>query len=152
MIQRIQSVYLFVSLCFMLPMFFLPVAELLLKTGEIFTFNFTGFYLNEAGVTTRINTQWSILLFGMLICALNFIIIFLYKSRVLQIRLSIYNILFLIGLTGIIIFTAYNVQNVETVSFRLPIVFPVIAVILHYLAFRAIRKDEIMVQALNRLR
>jgi len=125
---------------------------LLYETGEILSFNFTGFYITEAGVTTRINTQWSIMLFGILICALNFLIIFLYKSRVLQIRLCIYNLLLLIGLTGIIFFVVYGVQNVQTVSFRLPIVFPIIATILHYLAFRGIRKDEFMVQALSRLR
>jgi hypothetical protein len=45
-----------------------------------------------------------------------------------------------------------NLPNLETVSYRLPIVFPVISAILHYLAFRGIRKDELMVQALSRLR
>ena len=152
MIQRIQSVFLFISLCFMLPMFFVPVAEFVYETGEILTFDFTGFSFKEAEVTTRINTQWSILLFGILICALNFIIIFLYKSRVLQIRLCIYNILLIAGLIGIIFFIVYNVQNVQAVWFRLPIVFPVISIILHYLAFRGIRKDELMVLSLSRLR
>ena len=151
MIQRIQSVFLFVSLCFMVPMFFVPVAQLVFETGEIFNFNLAGFSYTEVETTIHKN-QYSLMLFGILICALNLIIIFMYKSRVLQIRLCIYNILLLAGLTGVIIFSAYNVLNVQTVSFSLPVVFPIVAMILHYLAFRSIRKDEIMVQALSRLR
>jgi len=160
----------------MLPMFFVPVAKLHIKTEETVSvsslFNLTGFLtttttvlsineqpIEEEGTTvlskeeqTDRNIQWSIMLFGILICALNLIIIFLYKRRLLQLRLCIYNIMFLVGITGIIFFIAYNIPNIQSVSFRLPIVFPLISIILHYLAFRGIRKDEIMVQALSRLR
>jgi len=133
-------------------MFFAPVAELIYETGEIFAFNLTGFYQTEAGVTTSISNQNSILVFGILICVLNLLIILMYKSRVLQIRMCIYNMLFLAGLTGIMLFVLYSVPNIKSVSFSLPSVFPVISLILHYLAFRGIRKDELMVQALNRFR
>jgi len=152
MIQRIQSIFLFASLCFLVPMFFAPIAELVYETGEILTFNITGFYQSEAGVTTCISNQYSIMFYGILICALNLITIFMYKSRLLQLRLCIYNMLLLAGLTGVTLFVLYSVQNVHSVSFSLPAVFPVISIILHYLAFRGIRKDELMVQALSRLR
>ena len=152
MIQRIQSIFLLASFCFLVPMFFAPVAELLYPTGEILVFNMTGFYQTDAGATVMISNQYSIAAFGMLICALNLIAIFMYRRRVLQLRLCIYNMLMLAGLTGVIFFVTGNVQNVHSVSFRLPIVFPVVAIILHYLAFRGIRKDELMVQALSRIR
>ena len=152
MIQRIQSVFLFVSLCFVTSMFFAPVAKLVYETGEILTFNLTGFYLTEAGMTTCISNQYSLRIFGILICALHLINIFLYRSRVLQLRLCVYNILLLIGLVGVVLFTLYSLPNIQSVSFCMPAVFPVVAIILHYLAFRGIRKDEVMVQALSRLR
>ena len=152
MIQRIQSIFLFASLCFLVPMFFTPVAELIYETGEIFAFNLTGFYQIEAGTAITISRQYSLMAFGILICALNLIIIFAYKSRALQLRLCIYNILLLAGLTGVILFILYTLPNLSSVSFALPAVFPVIAIILHYLAFRGIRRDELMVQALSRLR
>ena len=152
MIQRIQSIFLFVSMCFMVSMFFVPIAELAYETGEILAFDFTGFYVTEAGMTTCISKQYSIMTFGILICALNFVTIFMYKSRLLQLRLCIYNILLLAGIMGVTFFVLYNVQNVLSISFRLSVVFPVIAIILHYLAFRGIRNDELMVQALSRLR
>ena len=152
MIQRIQSVYLFASLCILVPLFFTPIAEMIYETGEIFAFNLSGFYLIEAGVTTTLSAEYSIMVFGILICALNLIAIFMYKSRVLQMRLCIYNILFLAGLTAIVLFTLYILPNVRSVSFSLPAVFPVISIILHYLAFRGIRRDDLMVLALSRLR
>jgi len=149
MIQRIQSIFLFASLCFFVPMFFVPVAELVYETGDILAFNFTGFYLTEAGATAYISRQYSIMIFSVLICALNLIIIVLYKHRVLQLRLCIYNMLFLAGLTGVSLFVLYSLENVHSIIFNLPAVFPVISIILHYLAFRGIRKDEMMVQALS---
>ena len=152
MIQRIQSIFLFAALCFLIPMFFVPVAELVYETGEILSFNLTGFYYTELGTAAGISSQYSIMAFGILICALNLITIFMYKSRLLQLRLCIYNMILLVGLSGVMLFVLYNVTNVSSVSFRLPIVFSLVAIILHYLAYRGIRKDELMVQALSRLR
>jgi len=139
-------------------MFFAPMAELVYKppqesvneTEKIFSFDLRGFYQTESGI--RDSDEFSIMSFGILICVLNLLIIFLYKRRLLQIRLCIYNILFLLGMTGVIFFTLFNVESDPLVSPRLPIVFPIVAVILHYLAFRSIRRDELMVQALSRLR
>ena len=152
MIQRIQSVFLFASFCFLVPMFFSPVFKLIYGSGEILDFNLTGFYLTEMGITRCISQQYSILAFGVLICALNLVTIFMHKRRVLQLRLCIYNIILLVGFAGILLYTVYGVPDVNSVLFRLPSVFPVVAIILHYLAFRGIRRDELMVQALSRLR
>ena len=152
MIQRIQSLYLFVSLCFILSAFFAPAAKLAYETGQILSFNLRGFYLAEAGTATSVSSQYSLMFFGIVIGALNLITIFLYKNRVLQIRLCIYNILLLAGLTGVMLFILYSLPNVQSVSLRMAAVFPLISLILHYLAFRGIRKDELMVLALSRLR
>jgi glucan phosphoethanolaminetransferase (alkaline phosphatase superfamily) len=133
-------------------MFFTPVAEMIYETGEIFAFNLTGFYQTEAETTITLSNQYSIMLLGILICVLNVIAIFMYKSRVLQMRLCVYNMLLLAGLMGIVLFVLYSVPNVRSVSYSMPAVFPIISLILHYLAFRGIRRDDMMVQALSRLR
>ena len=152
MIQRIQSIFLFVSLCFLIPMFFAPAAEMIYETGEIFAFNLVGFYQTVAGTTTTLSKQYSIMILGILIVVLNLLIIIMYKSRVLQMRLCVYNMLLLAGLMGIALFALYTIPNVRSVSFSMPAVFPIISIILHFLAFRGIRRDEMMVQALSRLR
>jgi len=132
-------------------MFFVPAANLVYETGEIFSLNLTGFFINEAGVTEH-KPQHSLLFFGILICALNLVIIFLYKNRILQMRLCIYNILFLAGLMGVIMFFLYTLHFNPSVIFRFPMIFPVVSLILHYLAFRCIRRDYLMVQISSRLR
>ncbi len=152
MIQRIQSIFLFASLCFLLSLFFVPVVTLLSANGDIFVFNLTGFYETGSDGAQYVSRQNSLLIFGILICALNLITIFMYKRRLLQIRLCIYNILLLIGLVGVSIFVLRGVQQIGLFSYHLPVVFPVVSIILHYLAYRGIRKDELMVQALSRLR
>jgi hypothetical protein len=41
---------------------------------------------------------------------------------------------------------------VEDFSIRLPVIFPVVAIILTYLAFRGIRKDEILIRSIDKIR
>lgn len=152
MIQRIQSIFLLASLFFLGSMFFVPIAEVVSETGRILIFNLSGFYQTIAGVTILSSRLSSLMIFGVLICALNFIVIFMYRRRILQSRLCVCNILLLFVLMIVILFSLYFVQGCHSVSYRLASVFPVISVIFHYLAFRGIRKDELMVQASNRLR
>jgi hypothetical protein len=133
-------------------MFFVPVAEPVHETGEILVFNLAGFYRTEAGALVSVGNRYSIMLFGILICLLNLAALFMYRRRVLQMRLCIYNMLLLAGLTGVMLFVTHSVQSLQSVSYRLPAVFPVVAAILHFLAFRGIRKDELIVQSLSRLR
>ena len=152
MIQRIQTVFLVVSLCFLIPMFFSPIAELMIESGEIQYFSLVGFYQTEAGAVHSINCHYLVMILGIVICALSLIAIFMYHKRTLQIRLCLYNIFLLVGLMGVVLFVLYVGQNIQSISFNVPVVFPVISIILHYLALRGIRKDEQMVQSLNRLR
>ncbi len=152
MIQRIQSLFLLVSLCFLIPMFFVPVAEVIAESGDVFTFNLTGFYMEGVNGLEKIDSQYSLMAMGILICLLNLVAIFMYWRRVLQIRLCVYNMLLLVGLIGIMFYILLMIKNVDSISYKLPFTFPVIAIILHYLAFRSIRKDELMVRALDRLR
>jgi hypothetical protein len=150
MIQRIQSVFLLVSLCFLAPLFFVPIVEM--EWGGVFYhFDLTGFSQTGSENVKTIDRQWSLMLFGLLICLLNVVIIFMYRQRTLQMRLCIYNIILIIGLAGVCLYIILTSPK-DAVYFNLPVVFPAIAVILHYLAFRGIRRDELMVQALSRLR
>lgn len=151
MIQRIQSVFLFASLVFLIPMFFMPVAGIVVN-GQDLAFNLTGFFQANMDETVRISNQYSIMALGILICVLNLITIFMYKRRVLQLRLCIYNILLLVGLIGVLLFILYGNKEIDRVNCLFPSIFPLVSVIFHYLAFRGIRKDELMVQAMSRLR
>lgn len=72
----------------------------------------------------------------------------------LQIRLSVINIVLLLGLEGLMFYYVSVIKNEleGNVSYNVLIVFPVVSAILVYLALRAIAKDEALVRSLNRLR
>lgn len=152
MIQRIQTVYLFLALLFTGSLFFLDMAQLA-SVDSTYLLNFQG--LVEASKPTELlmpATALSILL--ALAVALTFITIFLYKKRVLQIRLCALNLGLHAGLSIMIFYfgkaAARDFQ--AELSFDWPLVLPLAALILIFLALRAIGKDEALIRSLNRIR
>ncbi len=153
MIQRIQSVYLLVAGIFLVFLLFNPIAEFVRSANQaIFELRFSG-VVNEAGETESFSVlPLSILI--VLCISITFITIFLFKKRMLQIRLSVINIVLLLGLEGLMFYYVSVIKNEleGNVSYNVLIVFPVVSAILVYLALRAIAKDEALVRSLNRLR
>ena len=125
MIQRIQTVYLFIAFCLMATLVFVPFSSHL------------------------------IIIIGSGIAAfLSIINIFLYKKRSLQ-RKICYIILLLSVLIYLFdfIFERQYLPFAELFwSNRFTFIFPFIAIIFIYLAIRGIKKDEKLIRSLDRLR
>jgi uncharacterized membrane protein YwzB len=85
---------------------------------------------------------------------LALITIFLYKNRIMQIRFCIYNFVLIIVFYGMCAFFLWKLTRLsgdyqlQGISF----VFPLICLILNYLAIHSIRADETLIRSLNRLR
>ena len=154
MIQRIQTVYLFLSATLIFLIFMFPLAELLVSDNLLFIFRYRGIY--ELAENTEILTIQSLplaILFG-IIFLVNLISIFLFKNRMLQMRLSIFNIMLMLGSLGLAyyyIYIAFNELN-TIVHYSFVAIFPIISAILTYMAFRKIKKDEKLVKSLDRIR
>ncbi len=147
MIQRIQSLYIVISAVLIGFLFSLTFAEIV-HNGESLVFNIKGISKG----TQLVDSGLPIAVFIGLILLLHVVTIFLYKKRILQIRVLIFTILLLLGLFGMFyFFTYYSYQSAE-ISFKLPVVFPIIAIILDYLAIRNIGKDEALVRSIDRIR
>ena len=131
MIQRIQTLFLLAALGLLAGMFFSPLVT----------------YIDE---TIFYRSSWILLFFLILCSAVAFITIFLYRHRMAQIRLCLFNSLVLLGLQGIIIY--YMITAAPGGVFSLTVAFPLIAVILLALALRYTGRDEAMIKSLNRLR
>lgn len=131
MIQRIQTLFL------------------LAATGLLFSMFFTNMEYTtiEAVKYTNIPTLLAMLIVTF---ALSFATIFLYRHRILQIRLSILNSLILIGFQGWILWMLFPRE--ENSAFSISVVFPIVAAILTFLAMRYIARDEAMVRSTSRLR
>ncbi len=147
MIQRIQTVYVFISAILITSLIKLKLADLSVNE-ELYTFFAKGIYNGENLVFNGL----AILIFIILITLLHFIVIFLYKKRILQIRILVFTIVLLVGLFGMFFYFTYAGFTDVKVAFKIPVIFPVIAAILDFLAIRAIGKDEALVRSLNRIR
>jgi len=147
MIQRIQTVYIFVAAVLVAALFKLKLADLSVN-NELMEFYARGIIKGGDILFDGL----PILLFTGLIVLLHLAVIFLYKKRILQIRILVFTIILLLGLFGMFFYFTYTGFDGASVAFKVPVAFPIIAVILDWLAIRAIGKDEALIRSLNRLR
>ncbi|MBK8806343.1 MAG: DUF4293 domain-containing protein [Bacteroidales bacterium] len=155
MIQRIQSIYLFLVFAFSVVMLFTPLVTFLAVSQP------DGIVLKAFHYTTLTNEVFpeSSILFSLggvisLVAILSLVAIFLFKNRALQIRLSIYIMIFLVAIMGLIYFYSYKIVADNEVDYKVHVfaLFPIISIILAFLAFNAIRKDEALIKSINRIR
>ena len=154
MIQRIQTVYLFVALLLITAMFFFDSVHLITPVGNIFMLNLTGYYTDMDGEKIIEQQQYGLSFMGGVMSLLTAITIMLYKKRVVQMRFCLYNIVFGIGLSGIMAMQIISNRNAMSAELfmKLPLIFPIIFAILSWLAFRSIRHDHLLVISMDRLR
>ena len=147
MIQRIQTVYLLISALLIGFLFLFPFAEIA-KDGAIYLFNFQGIVQN--GILKENGISISVII--LLIMALQGVAIGFFKNRTWQLRLTVFSILLMLGLLAMFFFFTYYLFSEALISFKISILFPVVAIILDYLAIRAIRKDEALIRSIDRIR
>ena len=147
MIQRIQTVYLLLAALLTASLLQLSFAELAVN-GELYIFSAKGIY--NAGQVKFDGLP--VMIFIGLITLLHFVIIFMYKNRIRQLRLTVFTIILLMGLLGLIFYFTCAGFEEASVAFKIPVAFPLIAIILDYLAIRAIGKDEALVRSMDRIR
>ncbi|MFW5804177.1 MAG: DUF4293 domain-containing protein [bacterium] len=153
MIQRIQTLFLLVAVVLISLIFFEKIASFISQTGEIY-------YLYLGGLKTSpdgniIYNTLPLLVLNIIMLALIFFSIFLYKRRILQMRLVVYTMLLILGFIGVAIYYVLHLKNqllIESITFSYTAIFPIIAFILLYLAFRGIRRDEILIRSIDRIR
>lgn len=155
MIQRIQTVYLFIIVILTGFTLFTPYAGLINKAEALsYVVNYNGIFLNQDNGALFQQNVWAISALTALILITAFISIFLFKKRVVQIRLLFFNLILMLGyyvLLFIYLWQAGEKLNAEW-YLNLVTAFPLINVILSFLAIRSIGKDEALIKSLNRLR
>ena len=157
MIQRKQTLYLLASGLLMLAMLFLTFAKITTQ-DMIYAFKATGLEDLSGEI---IQPSW--VLFGLTaaITLISFISIFLYRKRVLQMRLTIFNLLIKVGFY-LLVFLVYRPSFIKAIvdtnqdwwsmSITPWLAFPIVAMIFDYLAYRGIAVDEKTIRFMDRLR
>ena len=154
MIQRIQTVYLLIIVILMITTLFLPLANLMIG-NSYFTFDGTGLSAATNDQIELIYPSWALFALSAIIALIAMITIFLFRKRILQIRLCIFNAILLLGFYGLFIYQIWDIkQTVDSMEFfgKIALTFPLICLILNYLAIRNIGADEVLVRSLDRLR
>jgi hypothetical protein len=152
MIQRPQTIYLLL----------VSVLAVLLLTGPIalFTLNGAEYVLRHSGLTDLQGLSmglvtWPMTALFITVAVLSFLNIFSYRNRIRQMRITIFLILLFAGTVAMILYyivMARGELEGAGVLYQWRIVIPPIAAILTYLAFRRIRRDELLVKAYDRIR
>jgi len=149
MIQRIQSVYLLVVTILMVICMCSPIGSIITNANEISE-------LGNLCITfpdgTKDYSHWALFVILLVVAALSFVTIFLFKKRMLQIRLTIFSSVVLIGYYLALVAYLFMLAEDTTFSASWTICLPFAALILNWLAIRGIGADEALVKAYDRLR
>jgi hypothetical protein len=155
MLQRIQTVYLLFVAGLFIALLFLPLA--VVKSGNT-EYSFNVFGLNTVAPPYElVFSTWPLLFLTAVISILSLIIIFMYKKRILQMRISVFNSLLIIGLCCMFGFYFWQFKKSPELpdmilNIKVWTAFPIVSLIFNYLAIRSIGIDEALVRSLNRLR
>ncbi len=155
MIQRIQTLYLLLIVILSVFTFFMPFAGLLNSADALhYVMNYKGVFLVQSTGNVFQENVWALTALSAMIPTLAFVTIFLYKKRLLQIRLLIFNMVLMAGYYGLLFIYLWQAGQKLQADWYLELVtaFPLINIIIAFLAVRAIGKDEALVKSLNRIR
>ena len=155
MIQRIQTVYLLVVTILATVTLLSPLGGLEnVQTATIYTLSYQGLMqLSPTGSTLMANT-WMLTALMVLIPVLSIITIFLFNKRFLQIRLIIFNIVLMAGFYGLLFIYLWQFGKSLEANKFLEVVsaFPLVNIVLSFLALRSVMKDQALIKSLNRIR
>ena len=150
MIQRIQTLFWILAAGGIALMFVSPMAKL--SSNPELSFWLNGFMAEGAEEYAR--PTWPLGALGVVIMLINLITIFLFKKRELQMRLTIYTMILIVGLVGLGVFYLMVAAKDFNGDIKLMYfsVMPIVSLILNYLAWRGVRKDFLMLKAVDRIR
>ncbi len=152
MLQRPQTIFLLAAFIVSMLLLTGPLAVIPAEDGEVI--------LNHSGATDPAGERldvatWPMTVLIAVAVGLAFLNIFFYKSRVRQMRICVFLMFLNAGTLGMIY---YYVRFMKAkfdwmqVIYQWRIVIPLIVMILLYLAYRGIRRDELLVKAYERIR
>ena len=133
---------------------FAPLAWFAGEAGEFGLYAFS--LKTAAGEAVQPTVYMGVVL--ALACVLPFITIFLFKRRLLQLRLCVVEMVLLVGsavMEGVYYFLSYRVfaeQTFHTQVLKPAVVLPLVCLLFAYLAARTVFRDELMVRAADRIR
>ena len=158
MIQRIQSLFLLLVALLGIVFSFTPIIELI-DYENFFTMNAYYVFITEENSHEIVFKNMGVGVLAGIITLLATYIIFLYKNRGLQLKLSKLILLLLaLKLVAIFIYSEAATSRITTneehllINYKIGIIIPILSLLFTYLAIHFIKKDDELVRSADRLR
>lgn len=154
MIQRIQTLYLLIADLLVATLLFLPLAEMVDKQGILYQLNVAGVMRDGVADGGELLSTWPLFSLAGLTIIVIALIIFQFKNRERQRRLSYIVLFLLLSLTAVIYYYIWQYNNTLGGEYSLKVFssFPLVAAVFVYLAIRGIVKDDNLVKSIDRIR
>jgi len=162
MIQRLQSIYLFIIVICQALLFATALATFSSYESS-FNLSLMGFYkLSSAGQELLINS-YALIALNIVVILYTLFIIFSFKNRKNQIKLVAFNFLLLCGFVVVMFYTfdnaksfldrMFSAQEAElSTTYGIGMILPLLSLVFNFMAIKGIRKDEELVKSADRIR
>lgn len=158
MLQRIQTVFLILAALFMTGSLFFPIWISQAPDSDTI-YRLFSFYLEKtddsndiAEITKSFMPYMLISIFAIISVLVAIVEITKFKNRLLQMKLSALNSLFMAATLGFSAYYATDLFKQYGGGYALGLFLPAVAMVLNMLANRYIRKDERLVKSVDRIR
>ncbi|MCX2493913.1 DUF4293 domain-containing protein [Pedobacter sp. PF22-3] len=155
MIQRIQSIWLFLAALTLVLMLFLPIATKTVDGSEanVYTNGLHHYLEGKTGKTLNVEFFLPLLITNIAVALICFINIFNYKKRSFQKRFAIVTIILIVGFAfWCSIYAKELPGGIAGANFGFGAYLPALAILFVVLAIFGINKDERLIRSAERLR
>jgi peptidoglycan/LPS O-acetylase OafA/YrhL len=155
MLQRIQTVWLFLSTVCLFGLFLFPYIQVLNAAGAAQVLKVTGVYENVNGQVVQTEPFLLLTIATVIVGFIPFLIIFYYQNRKRQLTISYLAILVVIVYSFWLATNARKVigeVELELGNYAIGAILPSLAIFFLILAIRGIRRDEKLIKSADRLR
>lgn len=155
MLQRIQSVWLFLSSVCLLALFLFPYIQVLNPDGSGKAVKISGIYENINGQVVQTAPFTLLTIVTVIVALLPLVTIFLYKDRKRQIAMCYLSIVLILGFSFWLVQVAKQTVGETTLAlenYGLGVILPSLAILFIILGLRGIRRDEKLIRSADRLR
>ena len=155
MLQRIQTIWLFLATVTIFCLFLFPFIHFTDVDGVGKAIKATGVYQNLNGHVVQTKPYIALTIATVILGLIPFVIIFFYKNRKKQIIVSYVAILLILAYSFWLVQTSKKeIGNLtlELGNYGIGVILPSLAIFFVILALRGIRHDEKLVRSTNRLR
>lgn len=153
--QRVQTLYLAIAIIINLVTFTLNIAEFQIEE-QLHEFSIYGL-LDKSGESLLYSTT-TLSVINLLSVLISLVVIFMFKKRQLQIKLSQLNLFVQVTLVAAIFFmldaaaSQFQLDTEIHLNYGMGILTSILPMVFIYLAIRAIKKDEALIRAADRIR